>query len=1224
DENQASTKSFSVRRIDSPLFDDNKLHILGKVKFRNFIWQDIIRQLSLSQKVRGKARGRISYANLGINQLGSVYEGLLSYKGFFANEDYIEVKKADDANGKDGTYVVPRRRRGDFEEDEILKDSENQEQDVIIPKGSFIYRLSGRDRQKSASYYTPEVLTTTTVKYTLKPILERLSKGEIKADELLKLKILEPAMGAAAFHNEVINQLAEAYLQNKQNEKKNKIRPNNYRDELQKVKAYIATHNVYGVDLNPTAVELGKISLWLNVIHKKMETPFFGYRLGVGNAVIGAWAKVYNKKEIIKEFEKNSRRVVKKEWWNSAPRQLAWTGKGGRRKSDEIYHFLLPDKNMVPSANIKMLKDEYQKETKHIREWKKSFFEPITAYEFIALQFISKKIDELFNEHYEQQKIINEKTHTKVEVWGQPGYGQEDFFNYTAKEDYAHQREQANAPYYKLKTIMDYWCSLWFWDMREAASLPTREDYLSDLVNILELDLEKLLAEQSEIEKDVLGVDVQPELKLEGQQIPLLDYKSDEEKSSVSEVISKYTKKTDLFENNRLSLVKNYSNQYRFFHYELEFIEVFKERGGFDVIVGNPPWVKITFEEGDIISEIYPEVFLRNFTAPMIREYANTIIDDTKYGMIFKDTYIEAENVSNFSNGYQNFDYLVGQQGNLYKAVIQVSFQVVSPKGFIGLLHPETIYDDPNGQALRKVLLRRLYYHFQFLNELLLFSEVGHRMLFSINIYRGNSEVPNFISINNLFHPVTIDSSFIHDGIGNCGGFKIKDDKQNKFVWNIKPHFDRIVNYKEVELKLLSQLFDDGINWNTVKLANIQSSKIIAVLTKLSSFKTKVSDFENIITVAWDETNAINEGIILRETKYPVIEDYEMVYSGPHTHVANPLSKTPREICSEKGHYDVIDLNLVNENFLQRTNYIPVQEINLFIQQIHGFVIDYDQNNNPVYENWINYFKLSFSKMLNTSSERTLQPAIIYRKTSHINGVISIVFRTIDNLLEFSSISSSIIFDFLIKTIGTANLTNSRINSLPLGIDEIYKPYLFSRILRLNCLNTYYSELWEIGYKQINVNDNWSIEDPRLSTYENVTSKWSWNSPLRNFFERRIALIEIDVITSLAFNLTLDELISTYSISFSMMQQYEDDTWYDRKGNIIFTVNRALTGVGLSRSEWENVKDNKEGDLVEHTIEYELHRGTTITYYPPFEKCDRIEDYKRAWAHFEKVFADKE
>ena len=79
----------------------------------------------------------------------------------------------------------------------------------------------------------------------------------MKAEDLLKLKILEPAMGAAAFQNEVINQLAELYLTYRQKELGKHISPHLYLDERQKVKAYIATKNIYGVDLNPTAIELG-------------------------------------------------------------------------------------------------------------------------------------------------------------------------------------------------------------------------------------------------------------------------------------------------------------------------------------------------------------------------------------------------------------------------------------------------------------------------------------------------------------------------------------------------------------------------------------------------------------------------------------------------------------------------------------------------------------------------------------------------------------------------------------------------------------------------------------------------------------------------------------------------------------------------------------------------------------------------------------------------------
>jgi hypothetical protein len=115
-ENDKLNKGFKIRHLDSPLFNDNDLEILPNVKIRNVIWQDVICQLSLSRKVKGKARGRISYANLGINQLGSVYESLLAFRGFFAESDYIEVhrkKKAKETSKKiantDGSYLVPRR-----------------------------------------------------------------------------------------------------------------------------------------------------------------------------------------------------------------------------------------------------------------------------------------------------------------------------------------------------------------------------------------------------------------------------------------------------------------------------------------------------------------------------------------------------------------------------------------------------------------------------------------------------------------------------------------------------------------------------------------------------------------------------------------------------------------------------------------------------------------------------------------------------------------------------------------------------------------------------------------------------------------------------------------------------------------------------------------------------------------------------------------------------------
>jgi len=88
---------FRIAPLRSHLFDPKRTPLLNRVRFRNSVLQRVIELMSLSRpKHNRERRGRISYAQLGINQLGAVYEALLSYQGFLAETDLYEVKKADD------------------------------------------------------------------------------------------------------------------------------------------------------------------------------------------------------------------------------------------------------------------------------------------------------------------------------------------------------------------------------------------------------------------------------------------------------------------------------------------------------------------------------------------------------------------------------------------------------------------------------------------------------------------------------------------------------------------------------------------------------------------------------------------------------------------------------------------------------------------------------------------------------------------------------------------------------------------------------------------------------------------------------------------------------------------------------------------------------------------------------------------------------------------------
>ena len=344
---------FRVQGLHSPLFNRQSTPLLSSVKFRNSILQEVIQLLSLSREKKGKKyqRGRISYAQLGINQLGAVYEALLSYSGFFATERLYEVKPADakEADEMAQTYFIPESELERYVPDEFVYDGETGQR-KSYEKGSFIFRLAGRDREKSASYYTPEVLTQCVVKYSLKELLK-----DKTADDILKITICEPAMGSGAFINEALNQLADAYLERKQKELGKRISPDDYRTERQKVKYYLAVNNAYGVDLNPTAVRLAEVSLWLNILYPDAPTPWFGARLATGNSLIGARRQVYTAED-----------VKSGAYTNQAPTACPLAPETPEERDADrirprpegtIYHWLLPDAGMAAFDKDNVIKE---------------------------------------------------------------------------------------------------------------------------------------------------------------------------------------------------------------------------------------------------------------------------------------------------------------------------------------------------------------------------------------------------------------------------------------------------------------------------------------------------------------------------------------------------------------------------------------------------------------------------------------------------------------------------------------------------------------------------------------------------------------------------------------------------------------------------------------------------------------------------------------------------
>jgi len=118
--------------------------------------------------------------------------------------------------------------------------------------------------------------------------------------------------------------------------------------------------------------------------------------------------------------------------------------------------------------------------------------------------------------------------------------------------------------------------------------------------------------------------------------------------------------------------------------------------------------------------------------------------------------------------------------------------------------------------------------------------------------------------------------------------------------------------------------------------------------------------------------------------------------------------------------------------------------------------------------------------------------------------------------------------------------------------------------------------------------------------FKSLGPEWSWNTPLRTDFERRPALLEIDVLVAQALGLTLDELLTIYRIQFPVFRQYERNTFYDRKGRIVYLDGDSM--YGFRTPEWKEIKEMKEG-TVTRTIQDDTLPGgpreKVITSTPP-------------------------
>jgi hypothetical protein len=1338
------------RALSHPRVDDRRLDL----RLRNEALHEVLRLLTMKKGARNGDRGGfISYRNLGINQLGAVYEGLMSYTGIIAEEELCEVAKGGDP--EKGSWLIPARRQTDYPEKTlVMYDEHDMRKGLRGPKryqpGTFVYRLAGRDRETSASYYTPESLTKVTVELTLKHRLDQekdADNNEIRtrAAELLKYRICEPALGSGAFLNEAINQVAEEYLRRRQDELGKSVPTADALTEKQKVKAYIALHNAYGVDLNATGVELAEVSLWLNTMHPGMRAPWFGLHLRRGNSLVGARRAVFSGEDVTS---------AEKAWLKTkgalAPTPLPFLKDGAEQllPANAVHQFLLPSPGWAAVAGAKEAKQLAREDAERLAKWKRGVLQrpkhtPAdlkpdakkrgAPSQFARLRDAARRVEFLWGLVVKRMQISEDAIARKIDVWGADPDDPE--FGFLRRPEHAVTKEQVfedlfnapDTPYWRLKIVMDAWCGLWFWPVDKAGLLDgTARDYTTPTPNI---DLRELLGETAQamppsppepaptpepaepsrpivveqralfsvggeqlllgdidddlVERKEFNRPTAPKPKAKAKElrspIPLADLddwldfleamlgSEDVPDGSVIDGFDTLDK-LKLYEGLLPSFmgmeqgepeerfpwlheVRNIASQHGFLHWELEFALVFAQGGGFDIQVGNPPWVRPEWKEDSVLAEYEPWFALTEkpkvadkarrrsveLAKPQVREYVLKELARTL-------------SMADYLAGQQIYPLIAGSQPDLYRAFMCQTWMHSAQNGCIGLIHPDTHFSGDKEARLREQAYRRLRLHADFVNAGNRFfpPPVGRSSHFGVHIY-GQAGRIKFDHLSWLFSVESLRLSGAHDGVGDPPGVKYEGN------WDDRPHFARVIKVTEKTLARWRRLAgDEGRALTQARLLTPVSTAEDPAIDALGSYPVRLREFGPQISSGFHESGA-KKAMYGPDGRSPLIDyntgedsraDYDadswadVILRGAQLGVANPLFKQPsqgggevlgldhrtlavdavpeseyRQVVDERTYVNAQD-RWVDRELLDEVRASAEAVVDARKELAAASSLDPDRVSGEVIDHYLaaratkpysGFYRVAWRKMIAPDTERSLYVTLIPHGPAHVDSIRSAVVDNRRHTAMLAGFWASLPVDYLVRTANVSNLDVAQAGRLPAPVvGHPLAGALLLRTLRLNCLTSAYADLWNELYPAMD-QEGWAYDWPGLTPLTPVSATWEYDTPLRTERARRSALVEIDALVAVWLGISADTLVTMYRARFPIMQDFDRVTWFDANERKI-AGDRYTYGHGQTKEHWKQFE------------EY-LARGkkppVPVGYAEPFEPANREKEMRKAHAVFQ-------
>lgn len=1163
DEN-ATEDGLEFRNLDADLFKSEATSYIDEVKLSNLALHKVLQNLLLTKEKRGSDRGFISYATLGVTELGQVYEGLMSYTGFIAQEDLVEVAKHGDPSK--GSWVVPEPQARTLPQDSIVYEDRESEHGGVErvqrthARGSFVYRQSSRDRERSASFYSPPVITEFTVGQAIEELQET---GRIdNADDILTLTICEPAMGSGAFAVEAVNQLAELYLIKKQTELGKELPGEDRAQELQKIKASIALHQVYGVDLNKTAVELAEISLWLNTMTKELKAPWFGLHLRHGNSLVGATRSTFSANEISSTAskKKGTQNYLTVTPQHHPLQQLAEAidaNETDQHPTGRIHHFLVPSHGWGSAVDAKDLKNLAADEIKAMKAWQKSICKPLNKTQSKLATELSNQVERLWELSLVRLRIAEDQVRRDLDLWGQESNTAKRTDVVTraqVEEELLHNDEGA---YLRLRTAMNAWNALWYWPVTATDKLPDITEYLATMQDLLGIPNEgkKIYRKDNQY---AFGFDMSWD---ELDYVESLD-RSTSGRKRYEEVLEAHP---------WLKTANTIAQEQAFFHWDLDFATVMA-KGGFDFQVGNPPWVRPRTDMDALLSEHDPWFSLANKPTQAEKKERRELLagNDAVLETLSKGL-AEAVVTSAVLGDVTRYPHLQNQQPDLYRGFMERAWVNAAENGITSLIHPESHFTEKKAATLRAGAYRRLRRHWQFINELVLF-DVHDLVKYGIHVYGHRQVEPSFVSAASLYHPRTVIDSFSHDGSGSLPGFK--DDDGN---WDLRPHRDRIITVDEDTLQVWNSIIEEPgtplLETRTVYSVNSEAAAVLAKLADAPRIKELGLQFSS----GWHETADKKAGYFDSSWQHPEFWD-DVILQGPHLGVSTPMIKQPNPTMKHNQGWAEIDLETISEDFIPATAYSRLVDKGVFDRGFGSWA----EESADVFVS--DQFKVGWRRMAAPTGYRTVYPAILPAGSTHLFTIHSAgPLRSMQDVAGLSFLSSFLV-DFFFRSSGMADILSRSVRNFPISSENSFWPLLSKRFLELNCLTEAYSPLWE------------SI----------TASMWTPDAPIRNARDRFHAQNEIDAMVALSLGVTLDELLMIYRTQFPVMRRYDQEDLYDANGrkvprDVLKLEKKLKDGQQLSESDrtWTHPQSGAE-----YVFEY------------PFAPLDREADLAAAYEKY--------